>query len=118
MLFDTPQSDLTIDPNIVYAAAATFAGFTLLVSYLVVRTQRSQPSLGREGLVGKVGEVRKRIAPDAPPGKVFVYGEYWNAVASEPLEIGERAEVMRVDGLQLTVRRASTQQGATAPRVS
>ena len=118
LLFDTPQSDLTIDPGIVYAAAATFAGFTLLVGYLVVRTQRSKPSLGREGLVGKVGDVRRRIAPDSPPGKVFVYGEYWNAVASEPLEVGERAEVLRVEGLQLTVRRAPHRPSETAPHAS
>ncbi len=116
LLFDTPQSDLTIDPNIVYAAAATFAGFTLLVSYLVVRSQRSKPALGREGLVGKVGQVRQRIGPDGRPGKIFVYGEYWNAVASEPIEVGERAVVMRVDGLQLTVRRAVDHAEDTARR--
>ncbi len=118
LLFDTAQSDLTIDPNIVYAAAATFAGFTLLVSYLVVRSQRSKPALGREGLVGKVGEVRQRIAPDKPPGKIFVYGEYWNAVASEPIDVGERVVVTRVDGLQLTVRRASNHTDATALEAS
>jgi membrane-bound serine protease (ClpP class) len=107
LLFDTPESNLTVDPNIVYAAAATFGSFTLWVSYLVVRSQRRKPSLGREGLLGEIGEVRQRIGSGAAGGKVFVHGEYWNAVADEPIEAGERAEVLEVNGMRLTVRRVS-----------
>src|SRR5262249_13530486 len=59
LLFDTSTSDLTADRTIVYAAAATFGTFTLLVSYLVVRTQRRPPALGREGLLGEIGEGRQ-----------------------------------------------------------
>ena len=104
LLFDTPDSTLTLDPNIVYAAAATFGGFTLLVSFLVVRSQRRKPSLGREGLLGEIGEVKQQIAPDSASGRIFVHGEYWNAVADEPIAIGQRVEVVRVDGMRLTVR--------------
>jgi membrane-bound serine protease (ClpP class) len=112
LLFDTSASDLTVDRNIVYAAAATFGGFTLLVSYLVVRTQRGKPSLGREGLIGEIGEVRQRIA--APPGgKILVHGEYWNATADEPIEVGEQAEVMQMSGLRLKVRRVTGQRQQT-----
>ena len=105
LLFDTPDSTLAVDRNIVYAAAATFGGFTLLVSYLVVRSQRRKPALGSEGLVGEVGEVRQRIVPDSVRGKVFVHGEYWNADADRAIEVGERVQVVRVDGMRLTVRR-------------
>jgi membrane-bound serine protease (ClpP class) len=104
LLFDTSASDLTVDRNIVYAAAATFGGFTLLVSYLVVRTQRGKPSMGREGLIGEIGEVRQRIA-EPPGGKILVHGEYWNATADEPIEVGEQAEVTQMNGLRLKVRR-------------
>ncbi len=76
-----------------YAAAATFGVFTLVVGYLVVRAQRRQPALGREGLIGEIGEVRQRIVPGHTDGKVFVHGEYWNADAAEALEVGERVEV-------------------------
>jgi membrane-bound serine protease (ClpP class) len=117
LLFDTPESNLTVDPNIVYAAAATFGGFTLWVSYLVVRSQRRKPVLGSEGLIGEIGEVRQRIATDVPGGKIFVHGEYWNAVADEPIDVGERAEVVHVNGMRLTVRRASG-PGQQAARTS
>ncbi len=115
LLFDTPESNLALDPNIVYAAAATLGAFTMWVSYLVVRSQRRKPALGREGLVGEVGEVRQRIA-GARGGKIFVHGEYWNAAAEEPIEVGERAEVVRVNGMHLLVRRVSAPAEETAPR--
>jgi membrane-bound serine protease (ClpP class) len=106
LLFDTPESNLTVDPTIVYAAAGTFGSFTVLVSYLVVRAQRRKPALGREGLIGEIGEVRQRV--EAAGGKVFVHGEYWNAAADEPLDVGERVEVVHVNGMRLTVRRAAS----------
>lgn len=109
LLFDTPESDLTVDPGIVYAAAATFGGFTLLVSFLVVRSQRRPAALGREGLLGATAEVRQALPGGHAPGKVFVHGEYWNAVADEPIEIGVSVEVIGVDGLRLRVRRAAPQ---------
>jgi len=115
LLFDTPESNLTLDPNIVYAAAATLGAFTMWVSYLVVRSQRRKPVLGREGLVGEIGEVRERIA-GTRAGKLFVHGEYWNAASEEPIEVGERAEVVRVDGMRLLVRRVPDPAGETAPR--
>lgn len=114
LLFDTPESDLTVDPNIVYAAAATFAGFSLLISYLVVRTHRRKPSLGAEGLIGEVGEVRQRISREEHTGKVLVHGEYWNATADAPIEVQARVEVTKVDGLRLTVRPLRT----TAPKTA
>jgi membrane-bound serine protease (ClpP class) len=105
LLFDTPESTLSVDPNIVYAAAATFGVFTLWVSFLVVRSQRRRPSLGPDALVGEVGAVRQPIG-GGRVGKVFIHGEYWSAVSGAPIEVGERVEVIGVDGMQLTVRPA------------
>jgi membrane-bound serine protease (ClpP class) len=101
LLFDTADSDLAVDRSIIAAAAATLGSFTLWVGYLVVHSQRRKPSLGQEGMIGEVGEVRQRLAP---AGKVFVHGEYWNAVADEPLDVGERVQVVAVEGLKIVVR--------------
>jgi membrane-bound serine protease (ClpP class) len=105
LLFDTPESDLTVDPMIVYAAAATFGGATLIAAFLVVRTQRTKPALGIEGLIGETAEVRQRIGGGRQRGKVFVHGEYWNAVAEEAIEANERVEITAMEGMSLTVRR-------------
>jgi membrane-bound ClpP family serine protease len=35
---------------------------------------------------------------------VFVEGEYWNAVSGEPVEAGQDAEIVAVEGLTLKVK--------------
>lgn len=103
LLFDTPESQLAVDPMIVYAAAATFGGFTLIVGYLVVRSQRSPTALGGEGMIGQLAEVRQRIPGGTRAGKVFVHGEFWNARARVPIEAGTFVRVTAIDGMFLTV---------------
>lgn len=110
LLFDTPDSTLGVDPAIVYATAATFGAFTLIVGYLVVRAHRRQPELGREGLIGKTAEVRRRIGGAGGPGKVFVHGETWNARAAEEIEVGAHVTVVAVDGMELTVQPRATKE--------
>ena len=104
LLFDTPESQLAVDPLIIYSAAATFGGFTMIVGYLIVRSQRSPVSLGTEGMVGQSAEVRQRIPGGVRPGKVFVHGEYWNARAATEIEAGSVVRVTSIDGMNLTVR--------------
>ena len=76
----------------------------LAVSYLVFRSQKAKPTLGFEGLIGEVGEVRDKLSP---AGRVFVHGEYWKAEAENEIEIGEKVRVVGVDGMVLKVRRAT-----------
>lgn len=58
---------------------------------------------GREGMIGRVGTVRERLAP---AGKIFIRGEIWDAQVKgdEPVEVGTRVVTERMDGLTLTVR--------------
>ena len=41
---------------------------------------------------------------DAGRGRVLLEGELWNAVSAEPIEPGQAAEIVAVDGLTLKVR--------------
>ena len=104
LLFDTPNSDLTIDRSIIFTAVATMATLVLAISYLVFRSQKAKPTLGMEGLIGEIGEVRARLSPS---GKVFVHGEYWNAQtqADGQIDVGERVQIVGYDGMNLTVKR-------------
>ena len=104
LLFDTPNSDLTIDRTIIFTAVATMATLVLAISYLVFRSQKAKPTLGMEGLIGEIGEVRAKLSPS---GKVFVHGEYWNAQtqADGQIDVGERVQVIGYDGMNLKVKR-------------
>jgi membrane-bound serine protease (ClpP class) len=104
LLFDTPMSDFGVDRAIVFTAVGTLGSFVLAISYLVFRSQKAKPTLGIQGLIGEVGEVRDKLSP---VGRVFVHGEYWKAEAEKEIDTGEKVEVVGVEGMVLKVRRAT-----------
>ena len=68
----------------------------------MVRTRFSTPTIGREWMIGEVGEVVEAVDPD---GIVTLRGAPWRARTNRatPLVVGERARVIEVDGLLLEV---------------
>ncbi len=93
---------MTVDRSVVFAAVGTLASLMILLGYLVFKSQKQKPTLGLEGLVGEVGEVRTKIDPT---GKIFVHGEYWNAEGDGEISIGEKVEVVGFERMCLKVRR-------------
>ncbi|MGE5816969.1 MAG: NfeD family protein [Deltaproteobacteria bacterium] len=111
LLFDSQNSDVGVDRSIVFTAVGTLGAFVLTVSYLVFRSQKSKPSLGVEGLIGEIGEVRGKLTPR---GKVFVHGEYWNAQAEGEIDVGEKVRVVGYDdGMCLKVRPVSNRESGS-----
>jgi membrane-bound serine protease (ClpP class) len=104
LLFDTPDSTIRVDRGLIAGAAFAFGSFTFVVGWLVVRTQRKRSSVGAEGMLGEVGQVRRVVVPGRRV-KVFVHGEYWDADTDEPLAEGDPVEVTAVNGLHMRVRR-------------
>jgi membrane-bound serine protease (ClpP class) len=105
-LIDTSKTDLVVDRNYIYGAAAALTLIILGIGYIVARERRSRSTTGAEGIVGEVGEVREAIAPGAP-GKVFVHGEIWRAASTDALSPGARARVKSINGLELQVQKLS-----------
>jgi len=99
MLFE----DVGVSLKLMLPTIVLVGGFFVAVAGLAFRAYHARPRGGAEGLVGEVGEVKERIAPE---GLIFVHGEYWRAVSDDRLEPGDRAEVTGVKGLLLTVQRA------------
>ncbi len=104
LLFDTPDSTVRVDRGLIAGAALTLGTFSFIVAWLVLRTQRRRSSVGAEGMIGELGQVRRVLVP-ARRVKVFVHGEYWDADTDEPLEVGDTVEVAALQGLQMRVRR-------------
>lgn len=102
ILIDSSEPYAQISKAVIAATVVTSTLFFLLVTWMVVRTQRRPPFSGDEAMVGRLGIAVTDVAED---GKVFVYGEYWQASAAEPVTAGQEVEVVRVDpGLRLQVR--------------
>ena len=69
---------------------------------VAVRSRFSTPTIGREGLIGEIGEAAVDIAPD---GVVLVRGARWRARTNRatPIQSGDQIRVIEVDGLVLEV---------------
>jgi membrane-bound serine protease (ClpP class) len=69
---------------------------------IAVRSRFSTPTIGREGLVGEMGEAAVAIAPD---GVVLLRGARWRARTNRatPIPAGAPIRVVEVDGLVLEV---------------
>jgi len=73
-----------------------------LTVMVLARNTRRPAATGMEHLVGQLGVVRRPITP-AHPGKVFVFGEYWNAVSDHALDEGQNIVVVGYDRMTLRV---------------
>ncbi len=75
------------------------------IAYFGLAAQRRRIAYGKEATLGRVAEVTRRLDPK---GKVSFDGEIWNAQSteSEPIEVGEEVEILKEEGLWLTVGRS------------
>lgn len=87
-------------------ATAITALFFLFVVGAGLRAQMLPVRAGRETMLGKVVPATDRI--DTHSGKVFIEGEYWNAVSDTIIEKDQPVEVVEIRGLTLKVKPKST----------
>jgi len=106
MLYDTPDiPEMRIPIGLLVAVSVATGLISGGLVWLVVRAHGGRIATGSEGLVGKVGTA---VTDLGPGGRVFVHGEYWDALADSPLASGEPVRVVRVEeGMRLRVERAS-----------
>ena len=100
----TPDSARISIPAATLIALLT-AGSSFGFIWLGLKAQTKKVMTGAEGLVGKIGRVRKPLVADGSvySGTVFVYGSLWNAESATPIAKGERVKVESIDGLMMQV---------------
>ncbi len=104
MLFDPQTAPFArISFEIIIPVVAVTAACCIITVYLAVKAYRRKPATGREGIVGEVGIAKSAIDPE---GKVFVHGEYWDALSDEPIPQGSAVKVVSVGSIKLKVTRA------------
>lgn len=99
MLIDGPPA-MRIHLVTALSVSIPFALITMFLLSLAIRARRNKSLMGGEGVLNEIGEARTALAP---AGKVFVHGEYWDAVSSSPVEPGAEVRVVAVDGMKLSV---------------
>jgi len=99
MLIDGPP-EMRIHLVTALSVSIPFALITMFLLSLAIRARRNKSLMGGEGLLNEIGEARTALAP---AGKVFVHGEYWDAVSATPVEPGGEVRVVAIDGMKLKV---------------
>ncbi|MEE8277373.1 MAG: nodulation protein NfeD, partial [Thermoanaerobaculia bacterium] len=107
MLFKSADPAIRVSLDVIASVAIFVVVVVALLMFMVLKAHRTQVKTGAEGLVHKRGVARTELAPR---GKVFVWGEIWDAIAEKPVEAGQAVEVVSVDGMLLRVRLDSANQ--------
>jgi membrane-bound serine protease (ClpP class) len=100
MLVDSPLPEMRIHWGTAIALALPFSIITIFLLSLAIRARRNKVETGKEGMIGETGAAITELAPE---GKVFVHGEYWDAVSPQPVAVGGRVRVTAIDKLKLKV---------------
>ena len=91
LLFDTPDSDVRVGYEVVIASTAAIVLFFGYVLFYLVKAQNLRPQVGMEGIIGEQGQAVSDIGES---GKIYVLGEYWDAVSDEPISEGDKIKVV------------------------
>ena len=103
LLINSPLPYMRISFWLILPAVATITAFFVVLMRVAIKAQRSKPTMGPAGLVGRAGEARTELAPE---GDVFVQGAHWSAYSDEVIKAGEKVVVVAVEGLKLKVKKA------------
>ena len=103
MLFDSSVPFARVSLDVIIPVVVITSSCCALIVLLAIKAHRRKPITGREGLLQAQGITKSPLAPE---GKVFIHGEYWDAVSSEPIPEGTRVEVLEVQDSILKVKKA------------
>jgi membrane-bound serine protease (ClpP class) len=102
MLFDRSEAFLRLSLAWVLPATVVTALFFIFIVSAGIRAQRMPSKSGPEAWVGQVVTALEPI--DSGRGRVFLEGEYWNALSTEPVAAGQAVEIIALEGLTLKVQ--------------
>ncbi|RME60409.1 MAG: nodulation protein NfeD [Candidatus Dadabacteria bacterium] len=102
------EPGMSIDWGLFLPILVLVVGVLLLVLYMFIRSRSVRKLTGKEGLVGRKGEVLDEVSEKE--GKILVEGEIWKAVAKDgPIKRGESVEVVAIkEGMVLEVKRSES----------
>jgi membrane-bound serine protease (ClpP class) len=102
MLFNRADPLFRLSLNYIIPATLITAAFFVFVIGKGLRAQLLPVKVGKETLIGKTVTALTPI--DSRGGRIFVEGEYWNAVSDTPVEKDQPVEIAGVQGLTLKVK--------------
>jgi membrane protein implicated in regulation of membrane protease activity len=83
-----------------------FAGAFVPVFYLYKNIAKPEvpTTMSSDALIGRIAYVIKDVSPGNIRGKVKIEQEIWSAMADQVIPVGQKVEVIRVEGVKVIVR--------------
>jgi membrane-bound serine protease (ClpP class) len=105
MLINSPIPEMRPNMSTIIIFALVFAVTFLILAFKVIKAMQRGAETGQEGIRGETGTAKTEI--NANSGKVFVHGEWWNAVTAsefdETIPAGSKIKVDSIEGFILKV---------------
>jgi membrane-bound ClpP family serine protease len=99
-----PDFGISLPWAVLVGVMIAWAAFSIWLFIFTTLVLRKQASAALPSMVGAVGKVASRLAPE---GQVRIRGELWHATSNEgDIEAGEEVVVVSERGLKLLVRKA------------
>jgi membrane-bound serine protease (ClpP class) len=101
LLVNDSDPNLRVSGSILFTIAVLVGGTLIFVMWMALKARNRRVVTGESALIGKVGEIHK-------DKYVFVDGALWKFVSDEPLDLGQKVEVVAFDKLTLKVKKLSS----------
>ncbi len=103
MLIDAPIPEMRPAMSIIITLSILLGAVFMFLTYKVIKAMQRRAETGQEGLTGAVAIVKNEVSPAG--GKVFVQGEWWNAVSDETIPEGSKVVIEAMENFVLKVRK-------------
>jgi len=102
MLFNKGVPGFKLSLAYIIPGVLITSAFFIFVVGKGLRAQFLPVRAGRETMIGKITQAEDPI--DSLKGRVFIEGEYWNAVSDVPIAVGQSVEIVAIERLTLKVK--------------
>ncbi|HSC45344.1 MAG TPA: nodulation protein NfeD, partial [Candidatus Acidoferrum sp.] len=105
-LIRSPLTSGGVSVGMAVAVTLPFAGISVFLMRLVLRSRKWKPAAGAEEMLGETGIAIAELKTGVE-GLVRIHGETWRAVSREDVAAGASVKVERIEGLKLYVSAAA-----------
>jgi membrane-bound serine protease (ClpP class) len=109
-LIRSPLTSGGVSLGMAVAVTLPFAGLSVFLMRLVLKSRRWKAATGPEEMLGERG-IAVAGLKQGVEGVIRIHGETWRAVSAQDVKAGEEVKVQRIEGLKLYVLPASGEQG-------
>ncbi|MDZ7716418.1 MAG: nodulation protein NfeD [Balneolaceae bacterium] len=105
MLFQDLPESMTLSWEWLIPSTIITTLFFIWIAGAGIKIQFTESHTGIETLIGRKAEVVDDITDGK--GRIFISGEYWNALSDDEIKEGEQCEITEVQGLTVKVKKVT-----------